>query len=87
MQPLRDALDAFNGTFRRADDGRGAHALYRGNATVTGVRSPFGLYRERLATYGRRMRSITRPPADSSRLQALPLEAFATATARESGRC
>ncbi len=52
MQPLRDALDAFNGAFAERMTGEVRMQLYRGNATIDGVRSPLGLYRENLATYG-----------------------------------
>ena len=59
-------------------------ALYRGSATVTGLRSPFGLYRERLATYGTQDDFDHQAAGGFIALQALPLEAFATAGARES---
>ncbi|HZY99269.1 MAG TPA: argininosuccinate synthase [Candidatus Baltobacteraceae bacterium] len=52
MQPLRDALDAFNGSFAERMTGRVRLKLHHGQATPCGVASPLGLYRERLATYG-----------------------------------
>ena len=53
MQPLRGALDAFNAAFASRMTGEVRLRLHRGNCVVTGVRSPFALYREHLATYGR----------------------------------
>jgi argininosuccinate synthase len=52
MSPLRTALDAFNASFAQRMSGDVRVRLYQGTATVTGVRSPFALYDERLATYG-----------------------------------
>ena len=84
MQPLRTALDAFNGSFAARMKGEVRMTLYRGNATVTGMHSPCGLYRERLATYGTQDEFDHQAAGGFIALQALPLEAFATATARES---
>jgi argininosuccinate synthase len=52
MSPLRDALDAFNASFARRLCGDVRVRLHQGAVTVTGVRSPFALYDEQLATYG-----------------------------------
>jgi argininosuccinate synthase len=52
MSPLRSALDAFNASFARRIGGEVRVRLHQAAATVTGVRSPFALYDERLATYG-----------------------------------
>ncbi|HVS46902.1 MAG TPA: argininosuccinate synthase [Verrucomicrobiae bacterium] len=50
--PLRDALDAFNGSVATRMNGEVRVSLHQGVATVTGVRSPFALYEASLATYG-----------------------------------
>jgi argininosuccinate synthase len=52
LSPLRSALDAFNASFSRRMSGEVRIQLHHGNATVVGVRSPFALYNEALATYG-----------------------------------
>jgi argininosuccinate synthase len=51
MSPLRDALDAFNASFAARITGDVRVQLYHGAVTTTGVRSPFALYNESLATY------------------------------------
>jgi argininosuccinate synthase len=50
--PLRGALDAFNGFLAQRMTGDVRIKLQRGQAIVTGSRSPFALYDEQLATYG-----------------------------------
>lgn len=52
MQPLRDALDAFNAPLAGRMTGKVRMSLHQGVATVTGIQSTFGLYSEALATYG-----------------------------------
>ncbi len=52
MSPLRGALDAFNGAFSRRITGDVRMRLYQGSAATAGVRSPYALYDEALATYG-----------------------------------
>jgi argininosuccinate synthase len=52
MQPLRSALDAFNASFAARMTGDVRMRLHQGSAVPTGVRSPFALYDEALATYG-----------------------------------
>ena len=52
MQPLRDALDAFNASFAARMSGSVRLKLHQGNAVAVGVGSEYGLYRESLATYG-----------------------------------
>lgn len=52
LQPLRNALDAFNAICAPRTSGRVRVRLHQGVATVTGVSSPFALYESRLATYG-----------------------------------
>jgi argininosuccinate synthase len=50
--PLRLALDAFNAKIAERMTGEVRVKLVRGRAVVTGSRSPFALYDEKLATYG-----------------------------------
>jgi argininosuccinate synthase len=52
MSPLRDALDAFNASFAARLTGDVRVQLYHGAVVTAGVRSPFALYDEALATYG-----------------------------------
>ena len=52
MSPLRGALDAFNASLASRMTGEVRLRLHQGTATATGVRSPFALYAEALATYG-----------------------------------
>jgi argininosuccinate synthase len=77
MQPLRTALDAFYASFAPRLTGEVRLRLHCANATVTGLRSPHGLYREQLATYGL-TDTFDHQAADGFIvLQALPLEAYA----------
>lgn len=50
--PLRKALDAFNAALAARMTGRVRVKLHRGTAVVDGTSSPYGLYDEKLATYG-----------------------------------
>jgi argininosuccinate synthase len=77
MQPLRTALDAFNDSFAPRMTGEVRLRLFCGNATVVGLRSPHGLYRERLATYGIHDAFDHQAADGFIALQALPLEAYA----------
>ena len=77
MQPLREALDAFNGAFAQRMTGEVRMHLYRGSATINGVRSPLGLYRENLATYGAGDAFDHAAAGGFIALAALPLEAHA----------
>jgi argininosuccinate synthase len=52
MSPLRDALDAFNASFAARLTGDVRVQLSHGAVVTAGVRSPFALYDEALATYG-----------------------------------
>ena len=52
MSPLRESLDAFNAAHASRVTGEVRLRLFAGSVTVTGVRSPFALYDELLATYG-----------------------------------
>ncbi len=51
MSPLRDALDAFNASFASRLTGDVRVKLFHGSVVTAGVRSPFALYNESLATY------------------------------------
>jgi argininosuccinate synthase len=77
MQPLRTALDAFNASFAPRMSGEVRLRLFCGNATVTGLRSRNGLYREQLATYGMHDTFDHQAADGFIALQALPLEAYA----------
>jgi argininosuccinate synthase len=76
-QPLRNALDAFNATFARRMTGEVRLRLHRATCTVTGTRSPFALYREQIATYGKRDSFDHDAATGLIKLGALPLESFA----------
>ena len=48
---LREALDAFVANTQRHVSGTVRMKLYKGNCTVVGVKSPYSLYREDIATF------------------------------------
>ena len=50
--PLRKALDAFNASLAARMTGNVRVRLHRASAIVDGTSSPYGLYDEKLATYG-----------------------------------
>jgi argininosuccinate synthase len=50
--PLREALSAFVAQTQERVTGTVRVKLYKGNCTVVGRKSPFGLYREDFATFG-----------------------------------
>ncbi|MGI8477899.1 MAG: argininosuccinate synthase [Thermomicrobiales bacterium] len=52
FSPLRRALDAFVDETQKVVTGEVRLKLYKGTATAVGRRSPYGLYREDLATFG-----------------------------------
>ncbi len=52
LSPLRTALDAFNASFAPRITGEVRMRLFAGSAVPVGVRSPYALYDEALATYG-----------------------------------
>jgi argininosuccinate synthase len=52
FSPLREALDAFVERTQQPVTGDVRMKLYKGVASAVGRRSPFGLYREDLATFG-----------------------------------
>ncbi|HEV3155588.1 MAG TPA: argininosuccinate synthase [Candidatus Baltobacteraceae bacterium] len=80
MSPLRDALNAFNGSFAQRIRGEVRVQLFRGQATVTGVRSPAALYSEGLATYGNADAFDHQAAAGFIKLHGLPLDVLARAT-------
>jgi argininosuccinate synthase len=52
FSPLREALDAFVARTQQPVTGEVRLKLFKGTASAVGRRSPFGLYREDLATFG-----------------------------------
>jgi len=79
MSPLRDALDAFNASSAARVTGKVRVRLHQGSAVVTGVQSPFGLYSEALATYGKGDAFDHQAAAGFIKLHGLPLEMVARA--------
>ena len=77
MSPLRDALDAFNSSSADRITGKVRVKVHQGAATVTGVQSPFGLYSEALATYGKGDAFDHQAAAGFIKLHGLPLEMVA----------
>ncbi|KAF1085169.1 Argininosuccinate synthase [Sporotomaculum syntrophicum] len=53
FSPLREALDAFVDVTQRTVTGTVRMKLYKGNCTPAGTTSPYSLYSEELATFGR----------------------------------
>lgn len=53
FSPLREALDAFVEATQRTVTGTVRLKLYKGTCTVVGRKSPFSLYREDFATFGK----------------------------------
>ena len=51
FSPLREALDAFVAVSQKNVTGTVRVKLYKGNCSVVGVRSPFSLYDQAMATY------------------------------------
>jgi argininosuccinate synthase len=80
MAPLRAALDAFNASFAPRMSGEIRVRLHRGACAVTGSRSPFGLYRDSVATYGTRDLFDHGAANGFIALHALPLETYALVT-------
>jgi len=75
--PLRDALDAFNATLAKRVTGDVRLHLLHGVAKTTGVRSPFALYDEKLATYGQGDAFDHRAADGFIRLYGLPTDQLA----------
>ena len=72
--PLRRALDAFNASLAERMTGRVRLKLHHGSVVVDGTRSPFGLYDEKLATYGAGDRFKHDAASGFIELWGLPLE-------------
>lgn len=53
FNPLREALDDFNKYIQRKVTGVIRLKLFKGNTTIVGRKSPYSLYKERLATYSK----------------------------------
>lgn len=53
FSPLREALDAFVDVTQQNVTGTVRIKLYKGNCTAAGVKSPYSLYNEEFATFGR----------------------------------
>ena len=53
FNPLREALDAFVASTQRRVTGTVRVKLYKGNCTAVGIKSPYSLYREDIATFSR----------------------------------
>ncbi len=74
MSPLRESLDAFNAAHAARVTGEVRLRLFAGSVTVTGVRSPFALYDELLATYGHQDAFDHRAADGFIRLHGLPFD-------------
>ena len=72
--PLKTALDAFLAETQRRVTGTVRLTLYKGSGRVIGRRSPFSLYRERLATYSAKDQFDQRLAAGFIKLFGLPYE-------------
>ncbi len=72
--PLKGALDAFIERVERRVTGSVRLKLYRGSCQVVGRRSPYSLYRERLATYSARDQFDQRASEGFIKLFGLPYE-------------
>ncbi|HTV93485.1 MAG TPA: argininosuccinate synthase [Verrucomicrobiae bacterium] len=77
MSPLRDALDAFNASFASRVTGDVRLRLFHGAVTAAGVRSPFALYNESLATYSNADKFDHQAADGFIRLYGLPLDQLA----------
>ncbi len=53
FNPLRKAIDEFNNYIQRRVTGIIRLKLFKGNVTIVGRKSPYSLYKEKLATYGK----------------------------------
>lgn len=79
--PLRAAFDAFNNVSSARLSGEVRVRLLKGSATVVGVRSPFALYDEGLATYGAADRFDHHAADGFIHLAGLPLDRLAQVAA------
>ncbi len=76
--PLKRALDAFVDEAQRRVSGRVRLQLFKGTCRVIGRQSPYGLYRERLATYSAKDRFDQRASEGFIKLFGLPYEGSGT---------
>jgi len=53
FNPLREAIDQFNKYIQKRVTGIIRLRLFKGNVTIVGRKSPYSLYKEKLATYGK----------------------------------
>ncbi len=53
FNPLREAIDKFNNYIQKRVTGTIRVKLFKGNAVIVGRQSPYSLYKEKLATYGK----------------------------------
>lgn len=53
FNPLREAIDQFNKYVQKRVTGTIRLKLFKGNATIVGRKSPYSLYKHKLATYGK----------------------------------
>ncbi|MBI2996608.1 MAG: argininosuccinate synthase [Candidatus Melainabacteria bacterium] len=53
FNPLREAIDEFNKYIQKRVTGIIRVKLFKGNVTIVGRKSPFSLYKQKLATYGK----------------------------------
>ena len=53
FNPLREAIDEFNKYIQKRVTGIIRVKLFKGNVTIVGRKSPYSLYKQKLATYGK----------------------------------
>ena len=83
--PLKVALDAFVNETQRRVTGTVRLKLFKGNCLVVGRKSPYGLYRERLATYSAKDQFDQRAAAGFIKLFGLPYEGSGKVARWQSG--
>lgn len=72
--PLREALDAFVNKTQETVSGTVRMKLYKGNCIPAGVKSPYSLYREEIATFGESADYSHKDAAGFINLFGLPLK-------------
>lgn len=75
--PIREALDAFVDSTQKTVTGTVRMKLYKGNCTPAGTKSPYSLYNEELATFGREEVYSQKDAEGFINLFGLPLKARA----------
>ena len=75
--PIREALDAFVDSTQRTVTGIVRMKLYKGNCSPAGAKSPYSLYNEELATFGREEVYSQKDAEGFINLFGLPLKARA----------